>query len=191
MRDPNTANTATTDQPQTGRGVARGWIAIGNDARGVVCAVGSTAVGFVAIGGRSAGVISLGGLAVGVIAIDGLGLGMGVLAVGGGALGWQACGGGAIAWDIACGGGAVAWHAAYGGAAVARDYAVGAAAVATHANDEAAKAVLLNHTLKLGMDWCSANPAWVTLSMILVPLLLAAAMAPLMYWREREAQSSP
>ncbi len=35
--------------------VARGWIAIGDDARGVLLAVGSTARGFVAIGGRAFG----------------------------------------------------------------------------------------------------------------------------------------
>jgi hypothetical protein len=63
------------------------------------------------------------------------------------------CGGGAVAWDVACGGGAAAWHAAYRGAAVAHDYAVGGRAWAQHANDDAAKSILLNHPLVRGMGW--------------------------------------
>src|SRR5262249_6197656 len=57
------------------RRVARGWIAIGEDARGVLLAVGSTACGFLAIGGRTAGVLSFGGVAVGVVAVGGVALG--------------------------------------------------------------------------------------------------------------------
>ncbi len=180
----------------TGRGdgprVARGWIAIGDDARGVLLGVGSKARGFVAIGGRAVGVFSLGGVAVGLVAVGGLafgvlavgGLAVGGLALGGGGIGWQACGGGAVAWDTACGGGAVAWHAAYGGAAVAHDYAVGGEASAWHANDEAARAVLMDHPLKQGMEWFVANQTWFLAVIILVSLLPCAAL-PLMYRRER------
>ena len=89
------------------------------------------------------GLIAFGGLGLGVLGIGGLGAG--VYAFGGGAVGWRAAGGLAIGWDIACGGGAFAWHAAIGGAAIARDYAVGGEARARHANDEAARAVLLDH----------------------------------------------
>ena len=136
-----------------GRRVARGWIAIGDDARGILLAIGSTARGLVALGGRAFGVVSFGGLALGLVAFGGLGLGVlgigglgaGVYAFGGGAVGWRAAGGLAIGWDIACGGGAFARHAAIGGAAIARDYAVGGEARARHANDEAARVVLLDH----------------------------------------------
>jgi len=139
--------------PDGGRRVARGWIAIGDDARGLLLAIGSTARGFVALGSRAFGVVSFGGLALGLVAFGGLGLGVvgigglgaGVYAFGGGAVGWRAAGGLAIGWDIACGGGAFAEHAAVGGAAIARDYAVGGEARARHANDEAARVVLLDH----------------------------------------------
>ena len=139
--------------PDGRRRVARGWIAIGDDARGILLAIGSTARGLVALGGRAFGVVSFGGLALGLVSIGGLGLGVlgigglgaGVYAFGGGAVGWRAAGGLAIGWDIACGGAAVAGHAAIGGAAIARDYAVGGEAHARHANDNAARVVLLDH----------------------------------------------
>lgn len=139
--------------PDGDRRVARGWIAIGDDARGLLLAVGSTARGLVALGGRAFGVVSFGGLALGVVACGGLGLGLlgigglgaGVYAFGGGAVGWRSAGGLAVGGDIACGGGAFAGHAAIGGVAIARDYAVGGNARARHANDEAARAVLLGH----------------------------------------------
>ncbi len=89
------------------------------------------------------GLVAFGGLGLGVLGVGGLGAG--VYAFGGGAVGWRAAGGLAVGWDIACGGGAFAGHAALGGAAVARDYAVGGAARARHANDEAARRVLLDH----------------------------------------------
>jgi len=137
----------------SGRRVARGWIAIGDDARGILLAIGARARGFIALGGMTFGVLSFGGVALGAVAVGGLGLGVvgigglgaGVYAVGGLAVGWQAAGGGAFGWDVACGGGAIAWNAAFGGAAIAHDYAVGGEARARHANDEEAKAVLRNH----------------------------------------------
>jgi zinc protease len=144
--------TGLTDSDDGNR-IARGWVAIGNDARGVLLAVGSTARGIVALGGRAIGVVSFGGVAMGLLAFGGVslgvlgvgGLGAGVYALGGGALGWRAAGGVAIGWDIACGGGAVARHAAVGGLAIARDFALGGEARARHANDEAARSGLANH----------------------------------------------
>jgi zinc protease len=141
------------DNSDAGRRVARGWIAIGDEAQGVLLAIGSTARGMVALGGRALGVVSLGGIALGIIALGGLalgvlgigGLGAGAYALGGGAVGWRSAGGLAIGWDIACGGGAIAHHAALGGAAIARDYAVGGEAHARHANDESARSALLDH----------------------------------------------
>jgi hypothetical protein len=99
-----------------GRGIARGWIAIGDVAFGVVAALGGLAVGGVALGGLGVGAIALGGLAVGGLATGGLAVG--VLAVGGGAIGLVG---------------------ALGGLAVARDVAVGGVAIAAHANDAVAR----------------------------------------------------
>src|SRR5262249_38126091 len=102
VRDPAPpAGPAPARPPEEGRGGARGWIAIGNDAAGILLAIGSRARGLVAVGGLALGAISFGGLALGVLAIGGLGVG--VCAVGGSAVGWQACGGLAVAWDVACG----------------------------------------------------------------------------------------
>ncbi len=88
--------------PDGGRRVARGWIAIGDDARGILLAIGSTARGLVALGGRAFGVVSFGGLALGLVACGGLGLG--VVGIGGLGAGVYAVGGLAIGWDMACGG---------------------------------------------------------------------------------------
>ena len=174
--------------------VARGWIAVGDDARGIILAVGSTARGFVALGGRALGVVSVGGVAVGLVAIGGLGvgifaiggLGLGVYAIGGLAIGWQgAAGGGAIAWDTAVGGFAMARHAAVGGAAFARDFALGGGGSASHFNDDAAKAALLAHPLKLGMDWSVAHMNWLRVAILVIALLIPGAMLPLMYRRKR------
>jgi hypothetical protein len=179
--------------PQVGgeRRVARGWVAVGDEARGVLLAVGNSARGFIAIGGRSLGVLSFGGVAAGVVAFGGLalgvlslgGLGVGAFAFGGLAIGWQACGGGAIAWDVACGGGAVARHAAFGGAAVAREYAVGGEARAAHANDAEAKAVLLDHPLKHCADWYAAHPNLVSTVLVAVPLAISFGLMLVMYRR--------
>jgi hypothetical protein len=101
--------------PGTVRGVARGWIAIGDVAVGAVLAVGGAAFGTIAVGGLAVGLVSFAGLAAGL------------LAVGGGAIG---------VWSL--GGAAVALHAAMGGLAVAGSYALGGVAVAPHANDAVA-----------------------------------------------------
>jgi hypothetical protein len=163
------------------RRVARGWIAVGDDARGILLAVGHTARGLVAVGGRAVGVLSLGGMAVGLVAIGGFalgvvavgGLGVGVLALGGGALGWQAAGGGAFAWDVAVGGGAVA-----------RDYAVGGAAWARCANDDAARTVLLDHPLAHAVQWSVASAVLALASFILFCVLTPLTVFPLMYRRQ-------
>jgi RNA polymerase sigma factor (sigma-70 family) len=182
------------EAPSGERGFACGWIAIGNHARGILLAVGSQARGFIAVGGSAVGALSFGGRALGLVAVGGLslgvlgigGLGVGVFAVGGMAVGWQACGGVAVAGDVACGGGVAAWHAAYGGAAVAHGYAVGGAAWAEHANDAAARAVLVKHPLVRGLAWFSANAGWCTAGIVLLSVLVPAAMLPVMYRRRRE-----
>ena len=77
---------------------AKGWIAVGEVAVGLLFACGSTA---------------LGGVAIGTCAIGGL-------AVGGCGLGFVAAGGAAVAWLAGFGGAVVARHYAYGGAPVAQ-----------------------------------------------------------------------
>jgi hypothetical protein len=110
------------------RGVARGWIAVGDVAFGVLFAAGGFAVGGVGIGGVALGVLSLGGLSVGLLALGGLAIG-----------GVAAGGGGALAWWTAFGGGAIAVWGAMGGLAVAQKFAIGGLAIAPHANDAAAR----------------------------------------------------
>jgi zinc protease len=177
------------------RRVARGWIAVGDEARGILLAVGFRALGCVALGGRAVGVLSLGGMAAGLITIGGLsvgvlaigGLGVGALAIAGGAVGWQAAGGGAVAWDTAAGGVAVARNKAFGGAAIAHDDAVGGEAQGIHANDDAAKAVLLYHPLVQGIQWYIGHKGWVLIPVILFSVLIPGAMMPLMYRRISES----
>jgi hypothetical protein len=104
------------------RGVARGWIAVGDVAFGPLLALGGLAVGGVALGGGAVGALAFGGVTLGVLALGGL------------ALGW-----------LALGGAAFALRAAEGGLAVASAYALGGAARAPHANDAAATAYLEGH----------------------------------------------
>ncbi len=96
--------------------VAKGWVAIGAKAYGVLFACGAVAVGGISVGGISVGILTWGGFALGMIVWGGFAAG--VWAVGGLAIGWQAFGGCAIGWS-----------AALGGFAVAREYAVGGYAI--------------------------------------------------------------
>jgi len=89
------------------RGIARGWIAIGDIALGVLFACGGIAIGGIALGGGALGLISIGGVALGLCAVGGLSVGV-----------------------LAFGGAAFAWYAAVGGLAVAHDYAAGGLALA-------------------------------------------------------------
>jgi hypothetical protein len=108
---------------------AKGWIAVGNKAYGILFAAGT-----IALGGISCGPLALGGLAVGAC-------GIGLFAFGGLAIGLAALGGAALGY-MAFGGGAVGWLGASGGAVVARHFAMGGNALATHANDRAAQAFM-------------------------------------------------
>jgi hypothetical protein len=105
------------------RGIAKGWIAIGDIAFGLLFAAGGVAVGGVAVGGLAGGVLTVGGLAVGLGAVGGLAIG-----------------------GLAAGGAAFGWSAAFGGLAFARYLAVGGAAVAAHANDATAESYVNGHT---------------------------------------------
>jgi hypothetical protein len=82
------------------RGQARGYVAIGDFATGVIAiggvAKGVVAIGVLAMGGVAVGGVSLGVVGLGVIAIGGLAIGgaaVGVVAVGGMALGYYSLGG--------------------------------------------------------------------------------------------------
>jgi len=105
---------------------AKGWIAVGDFAYGVLLAVGAFAVGTVSVGGCCVGLISIGGGALGLLALGGVVLGY-----------WA--GGGAALGYLAYGGGAMGWLGSKGGTAVAHDFAVGGSAFARHANDATAR----------------------------------------------------
>ncbi len=170
-------------------GTARGWIAIGDRAYGWLFAMGGTARALIALGGRAVGLVSFGGVAAGGIAVGGLavgavgvgGLGIGAVGIGGLAIGWQAAGGAAFAWDFACGGAALARHGAAGGLAFASDYAIGGEGAAQHFNDQAAKDMLENRSLKRGVDLAIKNP-WLFRA-VLLSLILPVAFIPLLYKR--------
>ncbi|MBM4116893.1 hypothetical protein FJ251_03995 [bacterium] len=92
------------------RGAAKGWIAIGDIAVGVLFGAGGIATGAISVGGLAAGGFALGGFALGLAAVGGVAFGY--LAVGGAALGGSgALGGLAVAGEFARGGVALAFHA--------------------------------------------------------------------------------
>ncbi len=130
--------------------VARGWIAIGDRAYGVLFALGNIACGAISVGGVSVGLVSVGGVCAGGLALGGLSVG--AISFGGLALGGLAFGGLALGWE-AFGGGAIAWRAAFGGLAWAHDYAVGGSAFAAHANDAVARTFI-------GQNWFFQTARW-------------------------------
>ena len=81
---------------------AKGWIACGNGATGILLAIGGAAIGGVAIG-----TAAIGGVAIGCCAVGGI-------SCGGAAVGWLAAfGGAAVARYYACGGIPDAQHAVW------------------------------------------------------------------------------
>ncbi|MDB6056682.1 MAG: polymerase, sigma-24 subunit, subfamily [Verrucomicrobiales bacterium] len=111
---------------------AKGWIAIGTRAYGLLFAGGAFAVAPISWGALAIGVVGLGGFGVGVLAFGGLSIGY--AAVGGGAIGYMAFGGFTLAW-----------LAASGGAPIAHHFAMGGGALAAHANDDVARE-FFNHS---------------------------------------------
>jgi len=105
---------------------AKGWIAIGEVAHGILFAAGARATGLVSVGAMAIGLFAWGGCGIGVLAFGGMSLG--IAATGGGAIGY-----------VAYGGAAVGWQGAAGGAVVAHNFAQGWPALAAHANDRAAQ----------------------------------------------------
>jgi len=146
------------------RAVARGWIAIGDTAYGVLFALGSIAFGGIALGGIACGVVALGGLALGLLCFAGVGLGaysMGGLAIG----------------ILAVGGFALAWQAAYGGMAVAAHFAMGGLAIAAHANDPAAHQYMETGLISYGRALLQSpwlNGIWL---LFLIPAFLPGYLA--------------
>src|ERR1035437_1386040 len=108
---------------------AKGWIACGNKAYGILFASGGIAVGCVSMGALAIGLFALGGFGIGLFAFGGMSLGF--AAIGGAAVGY-----------VAFGGGAIGWLGASGGATLARHFALGGGAIAQHANDQAAQAFM-------------------------------------------------
>lgn len=179
LLDVNVSDPAQSGMPAR---VARGWIAVGDVAYGVLFALGGRACGLVAFGGIAVGLVAVGGVGLGAFALGGLAAGG--LAVGGFGIGWQACGGAGIGYAFAFGGAALAWHAAQGGMAAAHDYAVGPAALAAHANDDAALAVIADQPLTAATQWLAVNGSWLALTIVLAILLMGGAALLLMYRRE-------
>jgi hypothetical protein len=131
------------------RGIARGWIAVGDISLGILFSMGGVACGGISIGGVGLGLITISGVGLGLIFCVG-GLALGGYAVGGLAIGGIAVGGGAIALYDAEGGLAIAGHAASGGLAIASQYAVGGEARAAHANDPPAREYMATSPVRFG-----------------------------------------
>jgi hypothetical protein len=172
--------TGKSDSP-IGR-AAFGWIALGDQATGLLFAAGGIAKGLVAIGGLAIGGLAIGGGAIGGLAIGGGALGW--LAFGGGAIGYEAVGGLAIAWHIASGGGAVAYHLAVGGGAVAHDFAVGGGAWAAEANTETAKEMAQTQSKIWMLDWLAKN------QLIFIAATLVISFLPMILLRYAYRQES-
>ena len=172
-----------TRRPQA----ARGWIAIGERAYGVIFAMGNVAVGGIAVGGIfSAGFVALGSINVGVVAAGAVGLG--IIGIGGLGSGLFAFGGVAVGWH-ALGGCAAGWRAAKGGIAWAHDFAIGSPATAAHANDQAARDFIdqcwffgAGERLTVEM---SRLPGWTPLALFALTALSIGALLPVAYRRRR------
>ena len=164
------------------RKIARGWIAIGDSAHGILLGVGGIARGIVAFGGLSMGLISFGGLAVGVLSLGGATIG--AIAIGGAAIGWDALGGAAAGWHSAAGGAAVAWHIAVGGGALAHDFAVGGRAYAAEVNTPLAMEVMETQSLFWMMEWIRLNSRIVLIGSIVISVVPSLFFA--WVWRKTE-----
>jgi len=131
------------------RGIARGWIAIGDIAFGVLFALGGLAAGGFCLGGLAVGLVSLAGLAIGGWALGGLAVGV-----------------------FALGGAAIAAWAATGGLAVASKYALGGLAVAADANNEVARAYFEASAFFRMGNAAAQYSRWLLVLPILSPLFL-------------------
>ncbi len=149
---------------------AKGWVAFGDQAVGVLFAVGGVARGLIAIGGVAIGGIAVGGISLGVVSIGGLAIAA-FLAIGGGAIGYDAVGGGALAWHSAAGGLAIAWEMAEGGLAIANDFAKGGLAMANEANTLTAEIVIERESNQFILNWLVGNQLSFTIVTIVLSML--------------------
>jgi len=138
------------------RGVAKGWIAIGDIAFGVLFALGGVAVGGLSVGGLAVGALSIAGLSVGIWSIGGLAIGV-----------------------LSLGGAAVGLHAAEGGFALAREFAQGGEAIAQHANDAEAQAYISTNRFFLAAEYLARHARW-----LLILVLIGPAIAWYRRWRK-------
>ena len=140
----------TTGKEEAGiykRGIAKGWIAIGDIALGILFSCGGIALGLIAIGGVSLGVLSIAGLAFGIFALGGLAVAI-----------------------YAIGGAAIAIYSAVGGFAAAFKYAVGGVAIAEQANNNLAEITIKSsYFFKIG-DLILRHSRW-GLALILIPII--------------------
>jgi hypothetical protein len=130
------------------RGIAKGWIAIGDIAFGVVFALGGLAVGGLSMGGLSVGVLALAGLSIGIWSVGGLALGL-----------------------FALGGGAIAIWAANGGLAVASEYSLGGLAIGLHANTDAARAYFESSWFFSIGSLLARHSRWLLVFAVIVPII--------------------
>lgn len=119
------------------RGIAKGWVAIGDISFGIVLSLGGIAFGGIAAGGLSFGVVAMAGLSVGIYSFGGAAFGV---------------------WAI--GGLAVAIYASIGGVAVATEYALGGMAVAEQMNNPAAEAYFKGETFFVIGRKVADNSRW-------------------------------
>jgi hypothetical protein len=130
------------------RGIAKGWIAVGDIAFGVAFALGGLAVGGFSVGGLSVGVVALAGVSIGVWSVGGLALGA-----------------------FALGGAAIAFWAANGGLAIASQYALGGFAMGASANTDAARTYFESSVFFGVATLVARHSRWLLVLAIIVPLV--------------------
>jgi len=130
------------------RGVAKGWIAVGDISFGVVLSVGGLAFGGLSVGGLSVGVLALAGVSVGIWSVGGLAIGV-----------------------FAVGGGAIAVWAASGGLAVASEFAVGGLALSASANTEVARTYFESSGFFSVAMAAARHSRWLLLFAVVVPVV--------------------
>jgi hypothetical protein len=143
---------------------AKGWIAVGDMAFGVLFAAGGFACGGISLGGASVGLLAFGGGSAGFMALGGL------------AIGWWALGGLAIGVEAALGGLAIAGKVALGGLAIAGQAAAGGQAIAPQIGGEAVKAFFDHHPFFHWGQLVLRHSRWLILLPVLLPLVL--------FWRK-------
>lgn len=176
---------------------ARGWIAVGDRAYGILVgigrsracglfAMGGLAVGGIAIGGISVGMLSLGGLTAGVLAMGGVNVG--AFAAGGISFAiWQAVAAIAIAGKVAVGAVACSFDVALGGFAAATEFATGAVAYAKVTEFESVMSQLKDTWAWKLAEWPSHSP--ITFAMFIACVVVISIAHPFVLYRRQSVQS--